>query len=48
MWYFSSPNVIFGEGALSQLSQLEGERVFIVTDAILLSLGIVDSVLKAM
>ncbi|MFX1487092.1 MAG: iron-containing alcohol dehydrogenase [Promethearchaeota archaeon] len=45
MWFFTSPRTIaFGEGSLEYLRELEGERVFIVTDAVLRNLGIVDKV----
>ena len=40
MWYFSSPFVVFGEDALSHLSQIQGKRAFIVTDATLAKIGI--------
>jgi alcohol dehydrogenase class IV len=39
MWYFSSPNVVFGEGSLAHLETLRGERAFIVTDENLARLG---------
>ncbi|MBC7227081.1 MAG: iron-containing alcohol dehydrogenase [Thermoflexales bacterium] len=45
MWYFVSPQVVFGEGALDALDELEGRRALIVTDATLVKLGIVDKVL---
>ena len=48
MWYFNSPQIVFGEGALSHLSEWVGERVFIVTDAKLLALGLVDKVCQAL
>jgi alcohol dehydrogenase class IV len=44
MWYFVSPQVIFGEGALDALDELEGQRVLVVTDATLVQLGLVDIV----
>lgn len=40
MWYFKSPEVVFGEDALSHLQQIEGSRAFIVTDPTLLQLGV--------
>lgn len=40
MWYFSSPFIVYGEDALSHLSQLQGSRAFIVTDATLAKLGL--------
>lgn len=44
MWYFNSPEIVFGDDALSRLEQLEGERAFIVTDANMLRLGFVERV----
>lgn len=45
MWYFVSPQVVFGEGALDALDELEGRRALVVTDTTLVKLGIVDKVL---
>ncbi len=45
MWYFVSPQVVFGEGALDALDELEGRRALIVTDATLVKLGVVEKVL---
>jgi hypothetical protein len=44
MWYFVSPQVVFGEGALCALGEIEGRKALIVTDANLTSLGIVERV----
>jgi alcohol dehydrogenase class IV len=44
MWYFTSPEIVFGEGALDALDELEGQRALIVTDAVLVELGVVDKV----
>jgi len=44
MWYFVSPEIIFGEGALDALDELEGRRALIVTDGPLVKLGLVDKV----
>ena len=44
MWYFVSPQIVFGEGALDALDELEGRRALIVTDAMLVKLGLVDKV----
>lgn len=44
MWYFNSPHVVFGEDALSHLAQLTGRQAFIVTDATLLRLCLVERV----
>ncbi len=46
MWYFVSPEVIFGEGALEALDEFEGERALIVTDAKLVELGLVEKVTR--
>jgi alcohol dehydrogenase class IV len=39
MWFFRSPEIVFGPGALEHLTQLGGQRAFIVTDATLVELG---------
>ncbi len=44
MWYFRSPEIVYGEDALNHLSGLEGRRAFIVTDATIVELGYVDLV----
>jgi alcohol dehydrogenase class IV len=44
MWYFVSPQIVFGEGALAALDELKGQRALIVTDATLLRLGFADRV----
>jgi alcohol dehydrogenase class IV len=44
MWYFVSPQIVFGEGALDALDELEGRRALVVTDATLVQLGLVDGV----
>jgi alcohol dehydrogenase class IV len=44
MWFFSSPNLIFGEDALCWLESFTGEKAFIVTDANMLRLGFVQRV----
>jgi len=44
MWYFVSPQIVFGEGALSVLDELHGTRCLIVTDETILGLGLVDKV----
>ena len=44
MWYFVSPQIIFGEGALDALDELEGRRALIVTDGTLVQLGLVERV----
>ncbi|MGD1996376.1 MAG: iron-containing alcohol dehydrogenase [Anaerolineae bacterium] len=44
MWYFVSPEIIFGEGALDALEELEGDRALVVTDSTLVELGLVARV----
>jgi alcohol dehydrogenase class IV len=39
MWFFSSPEIVFGDEALTYLEQLQGERALIVTDPTLHQLG---------
>ncbi|MCP4712571.1 MAG: iron-containing alcohol dehydrogenase, partial [Planctomycetes bacterium] len=44
MWYFRSPEIVFGRDALDHLKHLPGDKAFIVTDPNLLKLGIVNKV----
>lgn len=44
MWFFNSPQVVFGEGALSYLAQIHGTRAYIITDAQMVQFGFVDLV----
>ncbi len=44
MWYFVSPQIVFGEGALDELDELSGRRALIVTDSTLVELGLVEQV----
>jgi len=44
MWYFNSPRIVFGEDALCHLSELDGQRAFIVTDPNIARLGFVERV----
>jgi alcohol dehydrogenase class IV len=44
MWYFVTPEVVYGQDAVSRLGQLEGKSAFIVTDANMVKLGFVDKV----
>jgi alcohol dehydrogenase class IV len=46
MWYFTSPEIIFGEGALSALDDLQVKRALIVTDGTLVRLGLVEKVTR--
>ncbi len=45
MWYFRSPEVVFGPDSLDHLAQLSGRRALIVTDPMLVKLGYVDRVI---
>jgi len=45
MWFFNSPEVVFGEDALSYLDEIAGRRAFIVTDENMVKLGFVDRVI---
>lgn len=44
MWYFVSPQIVFGEGALDALDELKGKRALVITDGTLVELGLVDRV----
>ncbi|RME98249.1 MAG: iron-containing alcohol dehydrogenase [Chloroflexi bacterium] len=39
MWYFRSPEIVFGPDSLDHLSQISGRRAMIVTDAVMVELG---------
>jgi alcohol dehydrogenase class IV len=43
MWYFDSPRVVFGEGALGHLKEIEGHRAFVVSDHNVAELGFVEA-----
>jgi alcohol dehydrogenase class IV len=44
MWYFRSPEIVFGQDALDHLTQLSGNRALIVTDPMMVELGFVEQV----
>jgi len=44
MWNFVSPRIVFGEGALDALDDIEGKRALVVTDANLVKNGLVNKV----
>ncbi len=48
MWYFSSPEIVFGEDALERLGELSGKRAMVVTDANIVRLGFVERVQKVL
>jgi alcohol dehydrogenase class IV len=41
MWFFRSPEIVFGEGSLEHLASLEGRRALVVTDENVEKLGFV-------
>ncbi len=45
MWFFKAPEIVYGEEALTYLAQIQGQRAFIVTDAVLHKLGFSDLVI---
>lgn len=44
MWYFVSPRIVFGEGALDALDELEGKHALVVTDVNLAKAGLLNKV----
>jgi alcohol dehydrogenase class IV len=44
VWNFVSPRIVFGEGALDALDELQGQRALIVTDATMVRIGLVEKV----
>jgi alcohol dehydrogenase class IV len=48
MWFFSSPQIVYGEQALTYLERLEGKCACIVTDANLVALGLAARVAAAL
>ncbi len=48
MWFFDSPQIVYGEGALSYLERLDAKRACIVTDPVLERLGLVEQVRAAL
>jgi len=44
VWFFRSPDIVFGEDALEHLASIKGRRALIVTDETILALGYVDRV----
>jgi alcohol dehydrogenase class IV len=49
MWQFTSPReIIFGEGALEYLEELEGERALVIAGETLRRMGIIDRVKEAL
>jgi len=48
MWFFRSPEIIFGEDALDYLEEIRGRRALIVTDKNIVALGFVQKVRDAL
>lgn len=48
MWYFNSPQIVFGDGALNYLETLTGERACLVTDETLYRLGFAHRVVRSL
>jgi len=44
MWFFRSPEIIFGEGALGHLAEIQGNKALIVTDENIVALGLAEKV----
>ena len=44
MWFFRSPVIVFGEGALDHLATIQGHKALIVTDQNIARLGYVGLV----
>jgi alcohol dehydrogenase class IV len=44
MWFFRSPEIVFGEDALDYLEEIQGSKAFIVTDQNIVALGFVEKV----
>ena len=44
MWFFRSPEIVFGEDALDYLAEIQGHKAFIVTDENIVALGFVEKV----
>jgi alcohol dehydrogenase class IV len=46
VWWFSTPRVVFGEDALTEMELLEGKKAFIVTDKVVNQLGLAEKVCR--
>jgi alcohol dehydrogenase class IV len=44
MWFFRSPEIVFGPDALDYLGEIQGSKAFIVTDENIVALGFVEKV----
>jgi alcohol dehydrogenase class IV len=45
MWFFRSPQIVFGEDALLHLAEIKGKRAFVVTDVFIRKSGLLGLVL---
>jgi alcohol dehydrogenase class IV len=48
MWFFTAPQIVFGEGSLGYLDKVRGRRACIVTDANLVRLGYANRVKESL
>jgi alcohol dehydrogenase class IV len=48
MWFFNSPQIIFGESSLTYLANLQGRKAAIISDANLNRLGYVQRIIEAL
>jgi alcohol dehydrogenase class IV len=46
VWWYFTPNVTFGEDALSELETIKGKKAFIVTDKVINGLGLAEKVCR--
>jgi len=46
VWFFRSPEIVYGKEALSYLEQLHGRHAFIVTDATLVERGFPERICR--
>jgi len=46
MWYFYSPTIIFGQDSIDFLENIDGKKVFIVTDPGIIELKLIDIITK--
>ncbi|MHA1731596.1 MAG: iron-containing alcohol dehydrogenase [Promethearchaeota archaeon] len=46
MWFFYSPDLIFGEDALDKLEQIDGKKCFIITDPGIIKVGLLEILTK--
>lgn len=44
MWFFRSPEIVFGEDALDYLAEIQGNKALIITDENIVALGFVEKV----